>query len=270
MDVPDLVLSNIGFPTRLAQALAGSGCRFVNPGSAWQHHDGRAYGPASLYAATKQTLQDILQFYGECVGIDVVNVKLCDTYGPADQRGKLVDLLLRTAREQAPLALTGSEQLIDLVHVADAVEALEAAALAPSQGAPTSYCVSSGEAISIRELVDCIENPSSACRSTSVGVSGPTGSARCSFPGWSIRSSLDGRLAFPSRTGFVRSGTRPGVLPFGPAPVSARLTTAITSLVAYAATAAWMARRLGMALGIPVAHLMTGSFRPVPTLEKVT
>lgn len=157
-DVSDLILSNVGFPTGLAQALAGSGCRFVNAGSAWQHHDGRAYSPASLYAATKQALQDILQFYGECVGIDVVNVKLCDTYGPADQRGKLVELLLRAARERDPLALSGGEQLVDLVHVADVVDALEAAALAPSLGAPTSYCVTSGEAISIRELVDRIQS----------------------------------------------------------------------------------------------------------------
>lgn len=153
-DVEPLVESNVAFGTRVADALAGPAAPvFVNTGTAWQHAGGAAYQPASLYAATKQAFQDILRHYATSGGLRVVNLKLFDTYGPTDTRPKLVHLLLRAAQERTTLEMSPGEQLIDLLHVEDAVEAFLASwRAAPSAGEAT-FAAASGSARTLREVV---------------------------------------------------------------------------------------------------------------------
>jgi nucleoside-diphosphate-sugar epimerase len=157
-DVAALVADNVAFPTRLADALAAAGVRpFVNVGTAWQHVGGAAYRPKNLYAATKQAFEDVLTYYAERDGLRVVTVKLYDTYGPADHRGKLVDALVRAAVNATPLDMTSGNQLIDLVHVRDAVAALRLAAdLAAAAPGQAAYAVSSGQPRTLRQLVELI------------------------------------------------------------------------------------------------------------------
>jgi nucleoside-diphosphate-sugar epimerase len=151
-DIAPMVTANVGFGTALAEAVSRAGsCTFVNTGTVWQHYDARPYSPVSLYAATKQAFTDVLTFYREVEGLPVVTLEMTDTYGPDDPRVKLVAVLFRCAREGTPLELTDGTQLIDLLHVHDAVGAL----LATAAGEPdATYGASSGEAISLRELVD--------------------------------------------------------------------------------------------------------------------
>jgi nucleoside-diphosphate-sugar epimerase len=151
-DIAPMVDANVGFGTALAEAVSRAGdCTFVNTGTVWQHYDARPYSPVSLYAATKQAFTDVLAFYREVEALPVVTLEMTDTYGPDDPRVKLVAVLFRSAREGTPLELTDGHQLIDLLHVHDAVAAL----LATAAGEPgATYGASSGDAITLRELVD--------------------------------------------------------------------------------------------------------------------
>lgn len=156
-DVDRLVGANIRFATHLAEAVSRRPDRhFVNVGTIWQHEGRRQYGPASLYAATKQAFQDILVFYAESRGLSVANLKLADTYGPRDPREKIVNLLLDAARAQKPIGLTEGKQLVDLLYVDDAVSALQIAMASRSPGF-ASYAISSGRLRTLREVVDVIE-----------------------------------------------------------------------------------------------------------------
>ncbi|MCZ2827144.1 MULTISPECIES: NAD-dependent epimerase/dehydratase family protein [unclassified Modestobacter] len=151
-DIGPLVASNLELGTRLADALAGSpGAAFVNVGTVWQHHDARAYGPSSLYAATKQAFVDVLQFFAECTPLRVVTVELSDTYGPDDPRPKLLPLLVRAAHTGEPLRLSPGQQLVDYTHVDDVVTALLQAVPFAGAGAP-SYSVH-GTPLPLREFV---------------------------------------------------------------------------------------------------------------------
>lgn len=159
-DIAPLVTDNVLFGTRLADALATLGdCRMVNAGSYWQNAGGSSYHPVALYAATKQALQDILQYYVESGRLEVVTLKFFETYGPADDRPKLLNLLLRAAANHQPIGVSPGHQLIDLVHVDDAISACVAAAVLPSETTPSpppSYAVTSGAPLQLRELVDRI------------------------------------------------------------------------------------------------------------------
>lgn len=151
-DVDPMIAANLQLGTRLADALAAGGeAAFVNVGTVWQHHDGRRYGPTSLYAATKQAFADVLQFYAECTPLRVVTLELGDTYGPGDTRGKLLQALVGAARSGVPLRLSPGEQLVDMTHVADVAEALVRAVPFAAADAP-AFAVR-GEMLRVRELV---------------------------------------------------------------------------------------------------------------------
>ena len=156
--VSGLITDNLLFPTQLLEGLSHCGCRYlVNTGTAWQHHAGDdEYHPVCLYAATKQAFEALAQFYDEAHQLEMITLKLFDTYGPDDRRGKLLSILKQAAREGRPLALSAGRQKLDLVHVDDVVAAFILAAQSLLQGkvrGMASYGVSSGRQIGLRELV---------------------------------------------------------------------------------------------------------------------
>lgn len=157
--VDALVASNILFPAQLAEAMTATGClRLVNTGTAWQHYGTDGYNPVNLYAATKQACVDILRFHHEARGLSVVTLELFDTYGAGDKRRKLVQLLVDAASSGEPLSMSPGEQVVDMTHVDDVVEAfILAAALLSSADAPLARTYRlSGERMSVRALVDVV------------------------------------------------------------------------------------------------------------------
>jgi nucleoside-diphosphate-sugar epimerase len=151
-DIAPMVEANLGFGTMLAEAAARiPDLRFVNTGTVWQHYDAAPYSPVSLYAATKQAFTDVLVFYAEVEGLAVHTLELMDTYGPGDTRAKLIPFLLKAGADGTTIEMTDGHQLIDLVHVDDAVDALLATAEAP---AGPIYGARGDGAITLRELVD--------------------------------------------------------------------------------------------------------------------
>lgn len=153
-DIEPLVAANVLFGTQLAEALAAAPPRvLVNVGTAWQSGESGTYEPAALYAATKQAMEDILRFYAQAGALSVVSVRLFDSYGPGDTRGKLLAVLDRASRSGETLQMSPGEQLIDLLHVDDVVRALRTAAGAADEPWQT-WSASSGDAVSLRRLVE--------------------------------------------------------------------------------------------------------------------
>jgi len=173
-DVEPLVRSNILFGCLLLDAATGVGCRrLVNIGTSWQHFEGPGYDPVCLYAATKQAFEDLAEYYVQARGLNVVTLKLFDTYGPGDTRRKLVPALIRSCRDGGHLGLSGGEQEVDLVYVDDVVRAIMTAAGmlverslrgdgSAGRGASECYAVETGEPVSLRGLVGLIETLTNA------------------------------------------------------------------------------------------------------------
>jgi nucleoside-diphosphate-sugar epimerase len=153
-EIISMLESNVIFGSTLAQACAQQQVRMVHATSAWQHYRGAEYEPVSLYAATKQALVDIVDYFSLVEGLDAREVCLFDTYGPQDDRGKLVSALLSAARNGAPMPMSSGHQLTDLVHVRDVVEALLLAAESPRFG--RRMVVRTGEPITIRQLAEIV------------------------------------------------------------------------------------------------------------------
>ena len=160
-DVEALISSNVLFGTQLLESMVECGVTsLVNTGTSWQHYRDDSNNSVNLYAATKQAYEDILRFYVDAKGMRAVTLKLFDTYGPRDPRLKLVNQLLKAGLSGKPIPMSPGEQRIHLVHVDDVIEAfiLSAALIEqPTANGYASYRVDSGAAITLRELVLCIE-----------------------------------------------------------------------------------------------------------------
>lgn len=150
-----LIQANVTFSAAVAEAAAAVGARMLHISSSAKHFQGESYSPVSLYGATKQAQCDLVQFFVEAEGLDAREVCLFDTYGPNDDRGRLVSLLVDAAESGAPLAMSSGRQLIDLTHIDDVVNALVMLAL---HAEPVGrLVVRSGKPISVRALVETVE-----------------------------------------------------------------------------------------------------------------
>lgn len=160
-EIASLIQSNITFGSHLAEAAVANNClKFINTGTSWQHYENQGYNPVNLYAATKQAFEDILKYYVEAHELKVITLKLFDTYGPDDLRPKLMNLLKRAAETGETLDMSPGEQLIDLVHVDDVVEAFCVAQVlvgAMKEKGLKTYGVTSGKPLSLKEIVSMLE-----------------------------------------------------------------------------------------------------------------
>jgi nucleoside-diphosphate-sugar epimerase len=160
-DIGPLIVSNILFGTQLVEAMVNSNvCRLVNTGTSWQHYQNEDYNPVNLYAATKQAFEDILRYYTEATNIKVITLKLFDTYGPDDPRPKLMNLLKNAAETGEALDMSPGNQLIDLIHINDVIEAfiLSADRLRSVEIIePEFYGVGTGKPIPLRRIVEIYE-----------------------------------------------------------------------------------------------------------------
>jgi nucleoside-diphosphate-sugar epimerase len=121
---PRLIEANLLLGSRLLEAMAAVGCRnFINTGTFSQHGSGAAFEPKTLYDATKQAFEDLLEYYVQAHGFRVVTLKLFDVYGPHDPRPKILELLSMAAASGKSLAVTKGEQLVNMVHVEDVAQA---------------------------------------------------------------------------------------------------------------------------------------------------
>lgn len=157
-DVEPMLHSNLVFSTQLLEAMAENGVGLlVNTGTTWQNYENQPYSPVCLYAATKQAFEDMLQYYVEAKGLAAITLKLSDTFGPSDIRPKLLNQLIRIAEEGKHLAMSPGEQLIDIVHIDDVVDAFLLAAQRLLDGLVSDrecYAVRSNEILPLRGLVE--------------------------------------------------------------------------------------------------------------------
>lgn len=202
-----LIASNVLYGTQLVEACVRKGIKyFINTGTSWQHYRSNAYDPVCLYAATKQAFEDILDFYTDAFPFCATTLKLFDTYGPDDPRAKILNMIGSALRSGEHLEMTPGEQKVDFVHIDDVTEAFCAAArrlmLNKSGFKQERYSVSTGETISIRNLVTLIEEMSNEKLNVTFGarpyrhreVMGPLSSQNW-IPGWTPQINLKAGLA---------------------------------------------------------------------------
>ncbi len=139
--INDLVNSNILFPLHLMEAAVNSKVKwFLNAGTFWQHYHDRDYSPVNLYAATKQSFEDLARYYFETTTINFVTFKLFDTFGPNDTRPKIFNLWRECALSGNLLEMSGGEQIIDISYIDNITEGIRVLMNLISKDREKKYC----------------------------------------------------------------------------------------------------------------------------------
>jgi nucleoside-diphosphate-sugar epimerase len=159
--IDGLVASNILFGLHLLEAMKEANVRtLINTGTSWQHYHNEDYNPVSLYAATKQAFENLIEYYVQAEGFKVITLKLFDTYGETDTRPKLINLLNQFAKENTELKLSPGNQMINLVHVDDVCIAFETAMKLiekSGNGIHQKYVVKHSKSYSLKEVISVFE-----------------------------------------------------------------------------------------------------------------
>lgn len=151
-----LIASNLSFGAYLLEAMRELRCnRLVYATTVTTHRAQAEYHPRSLYAATKQAFTDLVEYYTGIGPLHAAGVALSDTYGPGDQRPKILNLIRRAIMESAPLDLTSGRQVFDAVFIDDVVRGLVCAANATeyAEKAHQIFQLSSLEPYTLRDTV---------------------------------------------------------------------------------------------------------------------
>jgi nucleoside-diphosphate-sugar epimerase len=98
---------------------------------------------------------DVMVYFREVRGLDAREVCLFDTYGPDDDRGKLVTALLDHAARGTTAPMSSGRQLIDLTYVDDVVAAFRQ--VADHEGPVERLVARTYHPIAVRDLVALVE-----------------------------------------------------------------------------------------------------------------
>ncbi|WP_321328355.1 NAD(P)-dependent oxidoreductase [uncultured Ilyobacter sp.] len=160
-DINLLIDSNLKFGTHILEAMKESNTELIiNTGTSWQHYNNENYNPVCLYAATKESFEKLMEYYIQGENLRAITLKLFDTYGETDTRPKLINLLNKFSREKTQLDMSPGDQVIDLVHVDDVVNAFIQAYEYLSENKSVKneeFAVSSGREIKLKELISIYE-----------------------------------------------------------------------------------------------------------------
>lgn len=199
-DIVELVDSNLQFGMQLLEAMAATEVRkLVNTGTVWQHFEKEPYNPVNLYAATKQAFEVLAAYYVRTGLLNMITLKLVDTYGPNDPRQKLFTLFERAASSGERLKMSLGEQRLGFVYIDDVVDAFLLAGRYVNdlpEGELLSYTVAPDRLYSLREIAALYASVSGKCLNIGWGerpyrrreVMEPYSGAK--LPGWEAKVNL--------------------------------------------------------------------------------
>ena len=125
-EIDELIDSNIKFGCHLLEAATINNCKkFINAGSYIQNYFSEKYYPSCLYAATKESLQKIIDYYALNRGLSAITLKLYDVYGANDDRKKILNSFKELSENGKKLKMSPGEQELRLTYIDDVLEAIE-------------------------------------------------------------------------------------------------------------------------------------------------
>lgn len=157
-EILPIINTNILLGTYLAHAVSKIGCKLINIGTNHQYINSSKYSPGSLYAASKQAMQDILEFYIKSESLKCVTFELCDTFGPFDYRDKIIPKFFESIKNHNTVYIDNPNNEINLIYIKDFLDLINNFIKKPkSEFISTVYTLSSNNFIKISELVSIFE-----------------------------------------------------------------------------------------------------------------
>ncbi len=167
-DIDEMIDTNVKLPTKLLELSRNSGAStFITAGTFFQYNQNvmRIDRETTLlardfYAATKNALERILEFYGSSSDLRLFEFILFTPYGERDDPKKLIPYIINSALQDRSIDLTQGFQRLYPTYAKDIVSAIIKAVELPDGIRPSSYRfnLTGRQSYSIREIVTVLED----------------------------------------------------------------------------------------------------------------
>jgi len=154
-DFETLVDGTLTFHIKMFRELERYNLPWVYTSSYWQSLRNPNLRAISDYHYLKKIVEGFL--FQESAR-PVLSIAMMDTFGTGDKRAKIVKMLMEISPDSAPLELSEGNQLLNLLHVRDAVSGLILGCeLVQNSNQNESFHLISKEFITLRELAEKVE-----------------------------------------------------------------------------------------------------------------
>ena len=147
---------NIRFSTFFLDAAVKAGChKIINTGSYWQNYLGEPYNPVNLYAATKQAFEDVMKYYQKAENAAGITLTIFDTYGPNDNRKKILNTLMNL-QDGESIDMSPGNQKMFFCYIDDVIKAFDVAiekVIELPDGVIEKYAIRSENPIPLKDVV---------------------------------------------------------------------------------------------------------------------
>ena len=144
-------------PKQFILHTASPGTLVINSSTYIQNFEGVEGRTVDSYGAAKQELSEFLNGASEGFGFNTVDLFFFTLYGEGDRPSHLVPLLLDAVKEGKEVSLSPGHQLMNLVHIDDAVRNILDCMAVETDVSFRKYYVWEDNYFSVRELVSTIE-----------------------------------------------------------------------------------------------------------------
>lgn len=168
-----IVDANLSLPLSLISSMGSCQCRtFIQAGTYWQSLRGSGGAALNPYTAAKDSFEIFAGLFCEQAKVNVVSLRIYDSYGSNDPRPKLLNLLLDAYRNGSLVDIECKKREIGYVHVSDICRAFALAITNSIDGViPKGFQVYSlppEKIMTLENIISLIEN--TILRQTITGV----------------------------------------------------------------------------------------------------
>ena len=118
-----MIESNVVYSTIILDAAVQTGCKYlINTTTQQEYYLGDDFFPVNLYACSKKAFKDMIEYYVKWKSLKCVSLILFETYGPGDERRKILNVF-RDARDGDVIQMSPGEQRMYLCHINDVCNA---------------------------------------------------------------------------------------------------------------------------------------------------
>jgi nucleoside-diphosphate-sugar epimerase len=164
-DIERMIDTNVKFPTKLLQLCEEHQVPiFITAGSYFQYGQNSIFNSKDttdardLYAATKNALTKIMEYYSSKREVTTVELILFTPYGEKDHNEKLIPYIIRNALENRFIDLTEGFQKLNLVYVEDIATAFINSLQLCESKSHIKLEIGNTRSYSIRDVVTVIED----------------------------------------------------------------------------------------------------------------
>ena len=124
-DIPNLVKSNIIFPTEIVDIIHQKTKKIINFGTMMQHTNNSDHNPSNLYSSSKSAFEMILKFFEKKnKKLKIYNIKFYESFHEIDQRKKLIPTLITNYKKNKITYLISKNLELNIIHVEKVIEAI--------------------------------------------------------------------------------------------------------------------------------------------------